>query len=357
MAPVTREVEFPLSREALSISYIAGHQQAMTEHPMLPESLWSQHALMGSDLALPLVGCAALTQPAVGDAVYRRLELFEQQIRTKTWRRTLPLPRRMIETDTLGAINPIVGQFAEGLVHEHQVQAIEVILEGTTVKAFDGSPLFRNAGGYGVINNTATGNTPEANDALSEANLRKLGQDLGDVNAQMSRFLNDASRRTDAKSRRRRMFGRGPNLFLCAPEYAVAMRHIMGLQRAPQLPADERTQFGAVRDLFTDARGNMRLTVDSVWAVPWLEDKRDWYAFVVGRYGAPLVTAYRQLVNRGVASTVMTPEQQLSRMVRVEYDESRWVTGDDGGQLGIVANAEFVVTAGLPWQVFKVTNG
>ena len=83
----------------------------------------------------------------IGDRVIQNLAAYGYTIRNRDWEATLAVDRNDVEDDTIGIYTPLIQALAQSAALHPDELVFELLVNGFTLKCYDGQPFFALARG------------------------------------------------------------------------------------------------------------------------------------------------------------------------------------------------------------------
>ncbi len=243
------------------------------------------------------LGDVPLVKEWIGDKTIGALRDYDYEIKNKDFYSGFSIDRNELEDEQISAINPRVQSLAAAVARWPWQLVVDLIINGTTGLAYDGTAFFANRAAPNDNLITGSGSTV--------ANLRA---DLTEARAAMMRFTSDADR----------AMGIMMDTVVVPPELEVPM--LEAIRGQSIIAVDGQGQ------AFNPHNGFIR----NVITFPELSDTNDWYGFATGFPIRPFIFQQRSAIRPVLDDT------QEARNRKLDYSvEMRGNAGYGFYQMGI----------------------
>lgn len=192
------------------------------------------------------LGDVPKVQAWVGDKNMKSLKDYDYTIVNKDFEGTISIDRNELDDDQYGMVQPRITSLAQSAAVFPMELIAELIRDGDTNLAYDGSAYFANR----AINDNLL-----AGSGITLANLKA---DLATGRTTMQRFVSDTGNLLKIK----------PNVIVCPPELEVLFMELVN-STAPQ----DATNYNSA------GTNPWRTWITAVISIPELTDTNDWYMF------------------------------------------------------------------------------
>lgn len=182
----------------------------------------------------------------IGDKNVSGLKDYDYTIKNKDFEGTINVDRNELDDDQYGMIEPRIKQLAQAAANFPMELIAELVRDGDTNLAYDGSAYFANR---------TTNDNLLAGSGVTLANLKT---DLATGRTTMQRFVSDTGKYLKIT----------PNVIVCPPELEVSFMELI----KSTSPQDAATYNAAGVNPWNN-------WIDTVISIPELTDANDWYLF------------------------------------------------------------------------------
>lgn len=251
--------------QMLSRPHLKDLMAVMTQVPST--GAWEKYAWLGD---FPSV------KEWIGERSVGMLKDYDYAIKNKDWIIPIAIHENELADDQAGIISPRVDAMAEVLSNYPMELVGNLLMNGESNLAYDGSAFFANRTSPNDNLLAGTGTT-----------LAQIKTDIQSARAAMMKFVSDSSR----------VLGIMLDTIVCPPEIEATMLEAV---TAPSIVSGSGTLFNPVSQW-----------IKKVIVMPELSDANDWYGLATGYSLKPLIYQERQAVRTQLDDTEVKRNKRL----------------------------------------------